>query len=65
MGSAPETFFGAGIQTVLKLIDEGVIGEPVAATSFMLVVDMSIGIQIRNFIMPLVEVQCSIWVLTI
>lgn len=65
LGSAPETFFGAGIQTVLKLIDEGVIGEPVAATSFMLVVDMSIGIQIRNFIMPLVEVQCSIWVLTI
>lgn len=36
VGSAPETFFGAGIQTVLKLIDEGVIGEPVAATSFML-----------------------------
>ncbi|ULO05082.1 Gfo/Idh/MocA family oxidoreductase [Paenibacillus sp. 19GGS1-52] len=36
VGSAPETFLGAGIQTVLKLIDEGVIGRPVAATSFML-----------------------------
>ncbi|MEK4348363.1 Gfo/Idh/MocA family protein [Paenibacillus sp. FSL P4-0184] len=36
VGSAPETFFGSGIQTVLKLIEEGVIGEPVAATSFMM-----------------------------
>ncbi len=35
VGSAPETFFGTGIQTALKLIDEGVIGQPVAATSFM------------------------------
>ena len=36
VGSAPETFFGAGIQTALKLINEGVIGQPVAATSFMM-----------------------------
>ena len=36
VGSAPETFLGAGIQTVLKLIDEGAIGRPVAATSFMM-----------------------------
>ncbi|MCL6604796.1 MAG: Gfo/Idh/MocA family oxidoreductase [Paenibacillus sp.] len=36
VGSAPETFLGAGIQTVLKLIDEGAIGLPVAATSFMM-----------------------------
>lgn len=36
VGSAPETFFGAGIQTSLKLIEDGVIGRPVAATSFMM-----------------------------
>ncbi|ASA21353.1 Gfo/Idh/MocA family protein [Paenibacillus donghaensis] len=36
LGSAPETFFGAGIQTVLKLLADGVIGKPVAASSFML-----------------------------
>ncbi|WP_019911186.1 Gfo/Idh/MocA family protein [Paenibacillus sp. HW567] len=36
VGSAPETFLGAGIQTALKLIEDGVIGRPVAATAFML-----------------------------
>ncbi|GGF68587.1 oxidoreductase [Paenibacillus albidus] len=36
VGSAPETFFGAGIQTALKLIEDGVIGRPVAATAFMM-----------------------------
>lgn len=36
VGSAPETFLGAGIQTALKLIDEGAIGRPVAATAFMM-----------------------------
>jgi len=36
IGSAPETFLGAGIQTVLKLIEDGVIGRPVAATAFMM-----------------------------
>lgn len=36
VGSAPETFLGAGIQTVLKLIEDGVIGKPIAATSFMM-----------------------------
>jgi predicted dehydrogenase len=35
-GSAPDTFFGAGIQTCRKLIDDGWIGEPVAATAFMM-----------------------------
>lgn len=34
-GGAPDTFFGAGIQTCRKLIDEGAIGRPVAATAFM------------------------------
>ncbi|MDQ1257560.1 MAG: hypothetical protein QG656_2166, partial [Candidatus Hydrogenedentes bacterium] len=35
VGSAPDTFMGAGIQTCRKLIDDGWIGEPVAATAFM------------------------------
>jgi len=36
VGGAPDTFLGAGLQTCRKLIDEGAIGEPVAATAFML-----------------------------
>ena len=35
VGCAPDTFMGAGFQTCRKLIDEGAIGEPVAATAFM------------------------------
>jgi len=35
VGCAPDTFMGAGIQTCRKLIDDGWIGEPVAATAFM------------------------------
>ncbi len=36
VGNAPDTFMGGGIQTCRKLIDDGAIGEPVAATAFML-----------------------------
>lgn len=36
IGSAPDTVLGAGIQTCRKLIDEGLIGEPVAAVAFMM-----------------------------
>ncbi|MCI0709886.1 MAG: Gfo/Idh/MocA family oxidoreductase [Chloroflexi bacterium] len=36
VGSAPDTFLGGGLQTCRKLIDEGAIGEPVAATAFMM-----------------------------
>lgn len=36
VGSAPDTFLGGGLQTCRKLIDDGWIGEPVAATAFML-----------------------------
>jgi predicted dehydrogenase len=36
VGSAPDTFLGAGLQTCRKLIDDGAIGVPVAATAFML-----------------------------
>lgn len=34
-GSAPDTFLGGGLQTCRKLIDEGWIGRPVAASAFM------------------------------
>jgi predicted dehydrogenase len=37
VGCAPDTFMGGGIQTCRKLIDDGVIGEPVAATAFMMI----------------------------
>jgi predicted dehydrogenase len=36
VGGAPDTFMGAGIQTCRKLIDDGAIGKPVAATAFMM-----------------------------
>jgi predicted dehydrogenase len=36
IGSAPDTFMGAGIQTCRKLIDDGWIGEPIGAQAFML-----------------------------
>ena len=36
VGCAPETFLGAGIQTALKLIEDGRIGKPIAATAFMM-----------------------------
>ncbi|MEW6753760.1 MAG: Gfo/Idh/MocA family oxidoreductase [Candidatus Latescibacterota bacterium] len=35
-GGAPDTFLGGGIQTCRKLLDDGAIGEPVAATAFMM-----------------------------
>ncbi len=36
IGCAPDTFLGGGIQTCIKLIDDGQIGTPVAASAFML-----------------------------
>jgi predicted dehydrogenase len=36
VGAAPDTFLGAGLQTCRKLIDDGWIGEPVAATAFVM-----------------------------
>jgi predicted dehydrogenase len=36
VGCAPDTFLGGGLQTCRKLIDDGAIGEPVAATAFTL-----------------------------
>ena len=36
VGSAPDTFLGAGIQSCRKLIDDGWIGEPIGATGFFM-----------------------------
>lgn len=36
VGSAPDTFLGGGIQTCRKMIDDGLIGKPIAATAFMM-----------------------------
>jgi len=36
IGGAPDTFLGGGLQTCRKLIDDGWIGAPVAATAFMM-----------------------------
>jgi len=36
VGCAPDTFLGAGIQMCRRLILDGAIGEPVAATAFMM-----------------------------
>src|SRR6266567_298103 len=36
VGNAPDTFLGGGFQTCIKLINDGQIGTPVAATAFML-----------------------------
>ena len=36
LGGAPDTFLGGGLQTCRKVIQDGWIGEPVAATAFML-----------------------------
>jgi predicted dehydrogenase len=35
VGCAPDTFLGGGLQTCRRLLDEGAIGTPVAATAFM------------------------------
>ncbi|MFC4302207.1 Gfo/Idh/MocA family protein [Cohnella boryungensis] len=35
VGSAPDTFLGGGIQTAVKLLDDGWIGTPIGASAFM------------------------------
>jgi predicted dehydrogenase len=35
IGGAPDTFLGAGIQTCIKLIDDGWIGTPIGAVAYM------------------------------
>lgn len=36
IGSAPDTFLGAGLQSARRYLDEGLVGEPVAAMAFMM-----------------------------
>ena len=36
LGCAPDTFLGGGLQTARKAIDDGAIGEPIAATAFFM-----------------------------
>lgn len=36
LGCAPDTFLGAGLQTCRQALDQGLIGEPVGATAFMM-----------------------------
>jgi predicted dehydrogenase len=36
LGGAPDTYLGAGIQTCRRLIDHGMIGEPVGAAAYMI-----------------------------
>ena len=36
VGCAPDTFLGGGGQTARKVIDDGIIGKPIAATAFFL-----------------------------
>lgn len=36
VGCAPDTFLGSGLQTARKAIDDGMIGNPVAFTAFMM-----------------------------
>ncbi|HEU5102208.1 MAG TPA: Gfo/Idh/MocA family oxidoreductase [Roseiflexaceae bacterium] len=36
VGCAPDTFLGGGLQTCRKLIDEGMIGEPIGASAAMM-----------------------------
>ncbi len=35
IGCAPDTFLGGGLQTCRKIIDDGLIGKPIAAVAFM------------------------------
>jgi predicted dehydrogenase len=64
VGSAPDTFLGGGIQTCRKLIEDGVIGTPVAATGSMMSKgheSSKAGIRRRSFITSLEAGRCSIW----
>ena len=36
LGCAPDTFMGAGLQTCRKVIEDGVIGQPIGAAAFMM-----------------------------
>ncbi|MDO7906702.1 Gfo/Idh/MocA family oxidoreductase [Paenibacillus sp. JX-17] len=52
VGCAPDTFLGAGIQTCLKLIDDGWIGTPYGASATIIMGNASNGMHpnFRNFL---------------
>ncbi|CAM2863082.1 Gfo/Idh/MocA family oxidoreductase [Paenibacillus sediminis] len=52
VGCAPDTFLGAGIQTCIKLIDDGWIGTPYAASATIIMGSSSSGMHpnFRNFL---------------
>ena len=43
IGCAPDTFLGGGLQTCRKLIDDGWIGQPLAATAFKMGLKRGLG----------------------
>ena len=61
VGNAPDTFLGAGLQTCRKLIDDGWIGDPVAATAFMTCHGHESWHPDQSFTMRLAEDLCWIW----
>ena len=61
MGCAPDTFLGAGLQTCRKILDDGMIGEPVAAVAFMAGRGMEMWHPNPDFFTNPVQGQCSIW----
>jgi len=52
VGCAPDTFLGAGIQTCIKLIDDGWIGKPYAASATIIMGNASNGMHpnFQNFL---------------
>jgi predicted dehydrogenase len=61
VGCAPDTFLGAGLQTCRALLDEGVIGQPIAATAFMM---SNAGTPTRPFSTRRAPGRSSTWGLT-
>jgi len=61
VGCAPDTFLGGGLQTCRKLIDDGMIGEPIGASAFMMSHGPRAGIPTPNSSTSLALARCSIW----
>jgi len=65
IGGAPDTFLGAGLQTCRKLVDDGAIGQPIAATAFMQGRGVETWHPNPEFFSSPAAGQCWIWGLTI
>lgn len=61
LGCAPDTFLGAALQTSRKAIDDGLIGDVVAASAFLPAGDMSAGTRILSFIIKKAQGRFLIW----